>query len=308
MNPGMHPLVKGLPAPWAVEWGEDRFGVFESFAIGDVVQRMRWVPPGRFLMGSPEGEAGRWEDEGPQHEVTISRGLWLGETPCTQALWRAVMGESPSAFVSPDRPVEQVSWDDCQIFVERINRLMPGFGARLPTEAEWEYACRGGTTAATWVGDLGILGESNAPVLDAIAWYAGNSDVDFDLNDGKQDRGTHRVKRKHPNPLGLYDMLGNVHEWCGDWFERYVATPQVDPTGAAAGSSRVYRGGSWLSDARIVRAAYRGAYLPGNRYGILGFRLARGQVLGPGAEPLADGERSRRPEGAGAGRDGARAR
>lgn len=242
-----------------------RFGVFEGFAIGDVVQRMRWVPPGRFLMGSPEGETGRWDDEGPQREVTISRGLWLGETPCTQALWRAVMGENPSAFVSPDRPVEQVSWDDCQIFVERINRLMPGFGARLPTEAEWEYACRGGTTAATWVGDLEVLGESNAPALDAIAWYWGNSDVDFDLNNGKQDRGTHRVKRKDPNPLGLYDMLGNVDEWCGDWFGRYVATPQVDPTGAAAGSHRVCRGGSWGSGAGRVRAAIRSALLPGAR-------------------------------------------
>ena len=150
MTPSLHPLADGLPEPWAAEWGEDRFGPFMSFAVGGVVQRMRWIPPGTFLMGSPEGEAGRYDDEGPQHEVELRHGLWLGETPCTQALWQAVMGGNPSSFVHEDRPVEQVSWDDCQSFLGRLDALVPGIEARLPTEAEWEYACRGGTTSATW--------------------------------------------------------------------------------------------------------------------------------------------------------------
>jgi formylglycine-generating enzyme required for sulfatase activity len=136
-------------------------------------------------MGSPAGEAGRWDDrEGPQHEVHIRRGLWLAETPVTQALWVAVMGTNPSRFVSPDRPVEQVSWDDCQGFIEKLNGLVPGLDARLPTEAEWEYACRADTTTATWMGDLDIRGDNDAPLLDGIAWYGGNSGQGFELADG----------------------------------------------------------------------------------------------------------------------------
>ena len=111
-TPGRHPLADGLPEPWAAAWGEDRFGPFMSFAIAEVVQRTRWVPPGRFLMGSPEEEAERDAAEGPQHEVELRRGFWLADAPCTQALWQAVMGENPSRFVSADRPVEQVSWID----------------------------------------------------------------------------------------------------------------------------------------------------------------------------------------------------
>ena len=295
--PGPHPLTDGLPEPWAVEWGEDRFGPFMGFAVGDLVQRMRWAPPGSFLMGSPEGEAGRYSDEGPQHRIELRHGFWVADTPCTQALWQAVMGDNPSQFVSPDRPVEQVSWDDCQVFLTRLNTLVPGLGARLPTEAEWEYACRGGTTGATWVGGLDLRGENNAPILDAIAWYGGNSGHGFDLSNGVDSSewpnkqyahtraGTRPVGLKLPNPLGVYDMLGNVYEWCEDWFGPYNAAPLMDAHGPDSGTSQVIRGGSWDSRARHVRAASRRAYSPGSRNVYLGFRLARGQAPGPGAEP-----------------------
>jgi formylglycine-generating enzyme required for sulfatase activity len=301
-----HPLVDGLPEPWAVEWGEDRYGVFMGFAIDEVVQRMRWVPSGRFVMGSPESEIGRIAREGPQHEVELSSGFWLAETPCTQSLWQAVMETNPSNYVSADRPVERVSWDDCKGFVERLNALVRGLEVRLPTEAEWEYACRGGTTAATWVGELDIRGENNAPRLDAIAWYGGNSGHDFDLTKGHDSRGwpethypqmrvgTRTVRQKLANPVGLHDMLGNVYEWCEDWFGPYDAAPARDPSGPKSGSERVFRGGSWYGYARSVRAANRNAYAPGTALDYLGFRLARSQEPSLGPEPSAAFERSRR--------------
>lgn len=139
-----HPLKDGQAPAWAVAWGEDKYGAFGAFAIGSrgrqVEQRMRWIPPGTFLMGSPETERGRYRDEGPQHEVILARGFWLGEMPVTQALWVAVMGENPSGFRGerPDdleRPVEQVSWEDCQAFLGRLNAHVAGLAARLPTEA-----------------------------------------------------------------------------------------------------------------------------------------------------------------------------
>jgi formylglycine-generating enzyme required for sulfatase activity len=243
--------------------------------------------------------------------VTLSEGYWLGETPCTQALWVAVMGKNPSRFKSPDRPVEQVSWDDCQRFLERLNGMVPWLDARLPTEAEWERACRGGTSTATWVGDLEILGERNAPLLDAIAWYGGNSGVGFELRHGYDSStwpnkqyvhtraGSRAVAKKQPNPYGLYDMLGNVWEWCADWRGAYDAAPVTDPRGPAVGSNRVCRGGAWNGRAGLVHAAYRTAYVPGLRYDDLGFRLARGQSrLVQGAEP---GPRSGPPRVAGRG-------
>lgn len=305
-----HPLSNGLAESWAVEWGEDRFGAFTGFGVPDseVVQRLRWIPPGRFLMGSPENETGRYDNEGPQHRVKITRGFWLGDTPVTQALWQAVMGNNPSEFKSPDRPVEQVSWDDCQVFLVRVNALVPGLDARLPTEAEWEYACRGGTTGATWAGELDLRGENNAPVLDAIAWYGGNSGQGFELDDGYDSidwperqyphmrAGTRPVRGRRANPYGLYDMLGNVYQWCADWYDVYNATStgsrMIDPCGPESGSSRVYRGGSWFSDARGVRAANRLADDPGDRNSHLGFRLARCQGKGPvrRAEPVWKGQ------------------
>lgn len=274
-----HPMKDGRAPIWAVAWGEDKYGAFAALAVGPpashMEQRMRWIPPGRFLMGSPETERARFHVEGPQHEVVLTRGFWLGETPVTQALWVAVMGENPSGFRGerPDdleRPVEQVSWDDCQAFLGRLNAQVAGLAARLPTEVEWERACRAGTQGATWVGELSREGE--APELDAIAWYRGNSS-------GK----THPVGCKVPNPYGLHDMLGNVYEWCQDAAKGlgepypYQREPAVDPVPPGQGLYRVRRGGSWRSSARSVRAAYRRAYARDDRYVALGLRLAGGQ-------------------------------
>jgi formylglycine-generating enzyme required for sulfatase activity len=285
---------------WAVAAGRDRYGLWADAEINGVIQRFRWIPPGRFIMGSPEGEKGRYKDEGPRHEVTISAGYWLGDTPVTQGLWDAVMGrgKNPSEFKSPERPVEWVSRQDCQGFMRAIEGVSPGLNARFPTEAEWEYACRAGTETATWVGDLEILGERNAPLLDGIAWYAGNCGSEFELKNGwdisgwkdtqyaHEKGGAHPVKRKRPNPHGLYDMLGNVWEWCEDWKSPYVSTLVPDPRGPAVGSYLIIRGGAWSSDAGVVRAAARNALASGDSGDFLGFRLARGQQgQKPGTEP-----------------------
>src|SRR5208282_3873042 len=170
---------------WASEIGRDGHGLWAELKIGHKVsQRLRWIFPGRFRMGSPETEAGRSEDEGPQREVRIERGFWIFATPCTQEFWEAVMGENPSHFRSPMRPVERVNWHECRKFVERLNGRLKGLVLSLPSEAQWEYACRAGTETATYAGDLEILGDFNAPVLDGIAWYGGNCGVQFELPDG----------------------------------------------------------------------------------------------------------------------------
>ncbi len=277
-----HPLDQGCPPAWATGWGEDRYGIFVEFTVAEAVQRMRWIEPGEFQMGSPKDEQGRWGGEGPRHLEKIGEGFWLADTPCTQAVWAGVMGENPSRFQSPDRPVEQVNWEECQDFCRRLAEPTGEPGWRLPTEAEWEYACRAGTTEATYAGPIEILGEANAPVLDRIAWYRGNSGVGYDLKDGwdssdwkeKQHKhsraGTRRVKTKAPNPWGLYDTLGNVFEWCQDrWSANYSAERE--------GTLRVIRGGSWSSSARGCRAAYRDGSGPSGRWLSRGFRLARGQ-------------------------------
>jgi formylglycine-generating enzyme required for sulfatase activity len=273
---------------WASEIGRDGFGLYADFTYQGVVQRMRWINPGTFLMGSPEDEPGRYDNE-RQHRVTLTRGYWLADTPCTQALWQAVTGKKPSRFQSPDRPVEQVSWDDCKRFLDNINAKMTGLELRLPTEAEWEYACRAGTTTALYSGPIDILGDNNAPALNLIAWYGGNSGVDFELDNGydssewqnKQYQhklaGTHPVKRKDPNGWRIYDMLGNIWEWCEDWYRDYPDKAVIDPIGPKKEAGRVLRGGGWFSDARHVRSACRSRIEPGIRLINIGFRFARGQ-------------------------------
>lgn len=276
---------------------EPRFGIYTDLTIatehGRARQRLRWIPPGTFLMGSPEDEPGRFENEGPRHEVTISKGFWLFDTPCLQALWQAVMGDNPSYFKSPDRPVEQVSWEDVQRFLDRVNALLPGLDLMLATEAEWEYSCRAGTETAIYTGHIQILGERNAPALDPVAWYAGNSGVEFDLDKGidssgwrdKQHphtrAGTRPVARKQPNDWGLYDMLGNVWEWCRDGQRTYTADGVTDPVGPMeARANRVLRGGSWIRDAGSVRSAYRRLATSGNRPDFIGFRARVQEGLG----------------------------
>ena len=302
IDAGWHPLVDGSPPDWASAWGQDRFGVYVAFRIGAATQRLRWIPPGRFWMGSPEDEAGRTDWEGPRHEVTLTEGFWLFDTPCTQALWEAVTGENPSEFVSPTRPVENVSFEDVQRFLERLNERVPGLDLELASEAQWEYACRAGTETATYAGPMAILGERNAPVLDSIAWYGGNSGVDFELDNGfdssdweeKQydhtTAGTRKVGQKAANPWGLYDMLGNVYEWCADaWHDSYEGAP-------TDGSSRVIRGGSWYGRARRVRAAVRSHGGPSFRDGNFGFRCARVQSVSAASDAERRAGRSKRGE------------
>ena len=290
-----HPLLDGNPPEWATAWGQDRYGIFADFGLDDaegnwVSQRMRWIPAGRFTMGSPDDEPGRWDDEGPQHEVTISQSFWMFDTPCTQGLWKAVMdGESPSYFQDDERPVEQVIWEEAREFINRLNSKVSDLSLVLPTEAQWEYACRAGTKEATHAGLIEILAEYDAPILDEIAWYGGNSGVDFELDNGvdssswpgKQydhtQAGTRKVGKKRPNDWGLFDMLGNVWEWCSDWSGAYEAESQLDPTGPEEGLSRVLRGGGWGNTARLARSAARDGSDPGLRFRYIGFRCAQVQ-------------------------------
>ena len=248
-----HPLATGCPPVWASAWGQDQYGPWVALSVGEVEQRLRWIPPGRFLMGSPEDDREAIDREKPQHPIELSKGFWLFDTPCTQALWQAVTGTNPSRFQGADRPVEQVSWEDCQKFITKLNALLPGLVLRLPTEAEWEYACRAGTDTPRYAQDLG-----------AIAWYFENSGDE-----------THTVGQKDPDAWGLYDMLGNVLEWCHDGRREYAQERVVDPVGPLEpGADRVIRGGYCDGVALLVRAAFRLWVVPVNRLHVLGFRCA----------------------------------
>ena len=229
--------------------------------IRRVLNEMEFVliEPGTFEMGSPETEAGRFDDEGPVHTVTLSQPFYLGKYEVTQEQWQAVMGNNPSDFsgCGSNCPVENVSWEDAQEFIVRLNRNEGVNMYRLPTEAEWEYAARAGTQTAYHFGD-------DADQLGAYAWYNENS-----------DRETHPVGQKQPNGWGLYDMLGNVWEWTAGWYGPYSAGSVTDPRGPSTGARRVARGGSWSYYARYCRAANRSRDSPGFRNISLGFRLAR---------------------------------
>jgi formylglycine-generating enzyme required for sulfatase activity len=264
------PAASATP-PWAKAAGEDGFGRWLNFSVpgSPVTQRMRWIPPGRFLMGSPITEAQRSDDEGPQHEVTIGRSFWLFDTACTQALWQAVMGTNPSSFEGADRPVETVSWDDCSRFIDRINKLVPGLDLALPTEAQWEYACRAGTTTPFSFGSTITPEQVN---FDGNHPYVGGVE-------GFNRRQTVPVASLPPNPWGLHEMHGNVWEWCADpWHEHYQGARADGDVWIGGGALRVLRGGSWLGVARRVRAACRYSGDPGSRRFTVGFRCARVQA------------------------------
>jgi formylglycine-generating enzyme required for sulfatase activity len=248
--------------PWASEIGRDEYGLWVKVEVEGVRQRLRWIPPGRFWMGASPDDREAFAVESPRHEVHLTRGYWLFDTPCTQALWQAVMGTNPSHFKGGERPVERVSWEDCQGFIERLNGQLPGLSLSLPTEAQWEYACRAGTETARY-----------AEELEAIAWYEANS--------GNE---THSVKQLEPNAWGLYDMLGNVLEWCQDGKRNYTEAVKVDPVGPTdVGAVRVIRGGGWRDSAQGVRAAFRVWFPPGDANDNLGFRCAssRGRWMAP---------------------------
>ena len=251
-----------FPESWASDWGEDEYGLWMGFTYKGVRQDFRWIEPGTFMMGSPKNEPGRSDNE-TQHKVTLTEGFWLAETTVTQALWEVVMGENPSHFKGATRPVEQVSWDDAQRFIAKMNGMKPELQMCLPTEAQWEYCCRAGTTTAFHFGGKNDLN------LERVN-YSGEWD---EWKDGGE---TKAVKSYSPNDWGLYEMHGNVWEWCQDWFGDYPAQPIVDPQGEEVGSSRVLRGGSWIIHGRLCRSAYRLHNDPGYRLNRIGFRLALG--------------------------------
>ena len=228
--------------------------------LGDGVKlEMVLIPAGEFLMGAPESDNDAESHEKPQHRVRITKPFYLGKYLVTQEQWEAVMGDNPSEFKGPKKPVEKVSWDDCQQFLGKLNAKSHSGGSKfqLPSEAQWEYACRAGSeTKYCFGGEESGLGD--------YAWY--------DENSGNT---THPVGEKKRNAWGLYDMHGNVWEWCQDWYDSgyYAKSPTDDPTGPATGSYRVGRGGSWGLPAGLCRSAYRGGR-PGVRYYDLGLRVS----------------------------------
>ena len=279
--------IASLTKPsWAVGIGRDRHGLFADLEIKQVIQRFRWIAPGTFLMGSPPTEPERIEERETQHEVTLTKGYWLADSASTQALWMAVMGDNPSSFKdNAHNPVEKVSWNDVKTFIDKLNQLAPNANARLPTEAEWEYACRAGTTTPFSFGD-NITPEQ-------VNYHGGYPYANGEK--GLYREKTVPVKSLPPNAWGLYEMHGNVWEWCEDGFAEFDAMPQTDPLGPTTSADRVLRGGCWIGGGRSVRSAYRGRGEPDYRDDGIGFRLALGQTgtgekvtrLEPG-QPLAE--------------------
>ncbi|WP_337949515.1 formylglycine-generating enzyme family protein [Prevotella sp.] len=212
------------------------------------------VEAGTFTMGATPEMENPWDGEKPTHQVTLTNDYYIGKYEVTQALWQAVMSNNPSYFKGDNLPVEKVSWNDCQEFISKLNTIT-GKTFRLPTEAEWEYAARGGKKSRGYQ----YSGSNN---LSDVAWYVDNS--------GSK---THAVGSKQANELGIYDMSGNVWEWCQDWYGKYSSSSQTNPTGANSGSYRVYRGGCWGGNTWICRSSYRYSYAPGFSNDSLGLRL-----------------------------------
>ncbi|MEM6927371.1 MAG: SUMF1/EgtB/PvdO family nonheme iron enzyme [Myxococcota bacterium] len=248
--------VGGVVADWlgVPEVAADRYGVWLRLDIQGVPLRMRWCPPGRYLRGAPLSEPGRRDWEPVPHQITLTHGFWLGEAPVVRELWHTVRGHGVHREDGPTYPVEGLDWPECANFTEllavRIDALVR-LRFRLPTDAEWEYACRAGGAGA-----------QNGP-LDTVAWFAHNS-----------GQHLHPVGTKRPNPWGIHDMLGNVWEWCADGVDgpRRIAEPLVDPI--SEGRLRIRRGGSWSSPPHLVRAACYYVNSPALRSRQLGFRLA----------------------------------
>jgi formylglycine-generating enzyme required for sulfatase activity len=222
------------------------------------------IEPGTFTMGSPDGELARGNDE-TQHQVTLSKYFYLQTTEVTQGQWKAVMGSNPSSFntCGDNCPVENVSWNDVQDFIQKLNEKENTTKYTLPTEAQWEYAARAGTSTAFFDGNISETGCNPEPNLSYMGWYCYNA-----------DSKTHPVAHKEPNVWGLYDMYGNVWEWCSDWYGTYPNSAVTDPVGPDTGSSRVLRGGSWVNSAGYCRSAVRNSLSPGYRSSNYGFRLA----------------------------------
>lgn len=233
---------------------DDQEGDENTITVNGVTFTMIPVEGGTFRMGAVITAPGAYTFEKPDHDVTLSD-YKIGQVEVTQDLWEAVMGSNPSRFKGAQLPVEQVSWDDCQAFITKLNELT-GKAFRLPTEAEWEYAARGGKMSQGTM----FSGSANCP---DVAWCSTNA-----------ENTTHPVAQKQANELGLYDMSGNVNEWCNDYYGRYTKDAQTDPQGPVGGSSMVYRGGCYNEGARLCRVTYRSSQLSGYRSSRIGLRLA----------------------------------
>ena len=237
----------------------------KTYTVNGVSFTMIAVGGGTFTMGATPEQTGYSSNELPTHQVTLDS-YSIGETEVTQELWQAVMGYKPTSDDSQwsstyglgaQYPAYYISWDDCQSFITKLNSLT-GEKFRMPTEAEWEYAARGGNKSQKYL-------YSGSNTIGDVAWYTTNS-----------NEKTHEVKTKSPNELGIYDMSGNVWEWCSDWYGSYSSNAQTNPTGATSGFYRVYRGGSWYNNASYCRVAYRNnSCIPSYRYNILGLRLVQ---------------------------------
>jgi len=221
-----------------------------------------YIPPGTFTMGSPEDEPGRFDGE-TQHEVTLTQGFYMQTTEITQGQWKAVMGDNIAWYnnCGDDCPAENTSWFDVQDFIDKLNAKDEGT-YRLPTEAEWEYAARAGTTTAFASGEITETEDEYDPNLDIMGWYIYNSDYQ-----------PQPVAQKKPNAWGLYDMHGNVWEWVADWYGDYPDSAVTDPTGPSSGEFRVLRGGCYANPARGCRSANRYKFNPEKRIFYIGFRL-----------------------------------
>ena len=256
----------------------------QTFSVNGVAFKMKFVKGGSFTMGATKEQGNAAEDkEKPAHKVNLND-YYIGQTEVTQALWLAVMGSNPSEFPAYDHPVENVSWDDCQVFISKLNELT-GAKFRLPTEAEWEYAARGGNRSQKfkYAGgnkhiDVAWSADAIENILAKDVPYTTNvfnTDQNMPTSD-EETNTTHIVATKAPNELGIYDMSGNVWEWCADRFDEayYKNSPTNNPQGPVAGVNRVHRGGSWRSGEWYCRVSNRNADVPGYSYSTLGLRLA----------------------------------
>ena len=262
-------MPEEFPPLWACSYGQDEYGLFADWEIKNVGQRFRWIHPGEFLIGSSEDEEDHIDNRETLHSVTLTNGFWLAESQCTQALWHAITGDNPSRFSelnnSPKRPVENVSWDDFYQAFDEFNKSSADVKLRLPTEAEWEYACRAGTSTPFYFGNQ---------LSSELANFDGNYPY------GELDAAIYReqttpVMSFAPNAWGLYDMHGNVWEWCQDGFHAdYQNESKKDPLGAPSNAGRVLRGGGWFSNGLCLRSAHRLAAVPDRRDDDLGLRLS----------------------------------
>ncbi len=256
-------LIPEFPPRWAEVFGEDDYGIFTECSHQGVTFVWRWIHPGRFLMGSGDEDKTAYDEEKPQHEVTITPGFWLGETPVTQAQWEAITSERPSHFQGEQNPVERITWNDSVAFAQSLQLIFPGLLAALPTEAQWEYACRAGTASAFHDGSACTKPKGLDPALDRLGWFNKNSGVT-----------TYPVKLKAANPWGLFDLHGNVWEWCRDSRRTYTSEAQQEPIGVIDPNERIVRGGSWINEAQFCRSAFRGRRKPSFRHHDIGFRLS----------------------------------